>query len=206
MIEWSNISNKISYYSHEMRDFIPESSGFYAWYFPLWLYEDELVEYIRAVTKVFAFEEKADGLDGYLNLKSDLNWSSIDIKIKTLGCQISPCSDSLISEWNAAMSSPDAKAVLAEAMMISSILMPPLYVGKANNLRSRYDQHTSESGFKLRFESFIKKCGLQISVSDLIFCAVELESGTNMKLKNRELNELVEQVVMRMAAPPYSKQ
>jgi hypothetical protein len=205
LIEWSGISKRISYFTYEMKDFVPDSSGFYAWYFPLWLYDADLIEYIAKVSKVFSYEERADK-DGYVNILHDLNWSSLDLKIKLQGHQINPCSDSLVDDWNEAMSSDEAKSVLEEAMMTASIIMPPLYVGKADNLRSRYEQHTTDSSFKRRFDDFMHENKINISVSELIFCAVRLDPDTNVKMKTRKLNELVEQVVMRMAAPPYSKQ
>jgi len=187
-----------------MKDFVPDSSGFYAWYFPLWLYDSDLVDYIAKVSKVFSYEERTDK-DGYVNILHDLNWSSLDLKIKLQGHQINPCSDSLVDDWNEAMSSDEAKSVLEEAMMTASIIMPPLYVGKADNLRSRYEQHATDSSFKRRFDSFMRENKINITVSELIFCAVKLDPDTNVKMKTRKLNELVEQVVMRMAAPPYSQ-
>ena len=206
MIEWSSISKRISYHTYEMKEFIPDSSGFYAWYFPLWLYEEDLVKYISMVTKIFSYEDKADSTDGYVNILHDFNWSSLNLKVKLEGHQINPCSDSLISDWKEAMTSPEAREVLEQAMMTASIIMPPLYVGKADNLKSRYEQHTVHSGFKDRFDNFMKEVDVNITVADLIFCSVKLEPDLNIKLRKRKLNELVEQVIMRMAAPPFSKQ
>lgn len=205
MIEWSNISERISYYTYEMKEFIPESSGFYAWYFPLWIYDADLVEYIKLVTEVFAHEETADPSDGYVHMKKDLNWAHLKLKIKRERHQIKPCEDSLVEEWKEAMKSDEAKKVLEETMMTASIIMPPLYVGKADNLNTRYEQHTANSLFKERFEKRMKELELNIGVSQLIFCAVEIDPKTNVKLKNKRVNELVEKVVMRMAGPPFSK-
>src|SRR6266704_704361 len=96
-----------------------------------------------------------------------------------------------------------------QALMEASIFMPPLYLGKTDNLRVRYGQHVQGMGpeanvFHTRFTSFTQSLGLTLAVSDLLFVCVQTDRDTDRTLRDANLTELLEHVLMRVCKPPFS--
>ena len=84
-----------------------------------------------------------------------------------------------------------------------------LYVGKADSLCVRYDQHVNGTGrdegnFHGRFNEYSHRIGLGIRVRDLLFVCVRTTPVDARVLRRMKLNKLLEMVVMRLASPPFS--
>ena len=93
--------------------------------------------------------------------------------------------------------------------MEASLLMPPLYVGKADNLRVRYTQHVEGAGpeanvFHTRFTTFARSVGLPLTVSDLLFVCIRTDPDTDRALRDANVNELLEHILMQLCQPPFS--
>ena len=81
--------------------------------------------------------------------------------------------------------------------------MPPLYVGKAMNLRSRCFQHLdgNSSDFSERYVKYAEDSKLNARlVSDLILACVRMD-GDVSSVANSE--HLVEEILKAAARPPY---
>ena len=90
--------------------------------------------------------------------------------------------------------------------------MPPLYVGRTRNLRRRYSQHLSGRAprartFASRFASFTSERQLKLRVRDLLFVCIGTPSDIAHSLDrspHRDLNALIERVLMQFCRPPFS--
>ena len=113
--------------------------------------------------------------------------------------------------WRDMLQDGSLRQSFSEGLMEASILMPPLYVGKADNLRARYHQHVDDnpgdpSDFHRRFDEYAAQADLGLSVHDLLFVCVLTGHAKNKHLRSYGLNDLLEQVVMRLSGPAFSKQ
>ena len=113
----------------------------------------------------------------------------------------------------------DKKSIkdLEKMMLVGSILMPPLYIGKTNNLNIRCRQHRSnsnidENNFHSRFENFTSNKILENqerlltqNVEDLIFVCIKTDTLENTENVNTNSEELLEEIFKLFAKPPYSE-
>ena len=102
-------------------------------------------------------------------------------------------------------------------MLVASILMPPLYIGKTNDLRVRCRQHRSsskqeENNFHNRFENFTRnkklnngKEFLTTKVEDLIFVCIKTDTIGNLGGDESSTEVLLEEIFKLIATPPYGK-
>ena len=207
MISGKEFQDQVGYFNFKDREKIPNSAGFYAWFLPLWMYSEDLNDLIKIVSEVFSYEVSCvDDPENFVNKDIDFNWSHLKLKIKHLKRTTKPIPFELVDSWSEVVSNEESKLAAQKAMMLASIYMPPLYVGKSDDLKGRYEQHISESTFKVRFESNIKKLGITLSVHDLLFSCILIDSDVAKELRKYKLNELIEKAIMRMSNPPYSKQ
>jgi hypothetical protein len=136
-----------------------------------------------------------------------LNWDVIDLELRRVAA--AEATPGLQKQWAQVMALPDVRAVFERSLMEASIFMPPLYVGKADNLRERYEQHVegARAGvntFHNRFTEFARRNSMTLSLSDLLFVCVETPLEDNRLLRALGLNELLEQLLMRLCRPPFS--
>ena len=173
---------------------IPEASGVYAWYAPLYIFEHasapEMVEfYNRLFLWELAGNDKGE-------VDAQLAWKRIKLKLKPHERH-----DPLKQESNQKILE-DSK--VRKWLKCAGVFTPPLYVGMATNLRSRYEQHAegadaSVGNFAGRIGAAIKKLNHHLTVDSLIFAYME----THLAEKD---NHAIESFVMRAAMPPFSKQ
>jgi hypothetical protein len=93
--------------------------------------------------------------------------------------------------------------------MEASILMPPLYVGKADYLKARYSQHVAGVGgganvFHTRFTRFATSQDIPLSVQDLLFVCIKADPTIESVFRGANLNILLEHVLMLLCRPPFS--
>ena len=95
-------------------------------------------------------------------------------------------------------------------MLKCSLFMPPLYVGKTDNLSRRCYQHVSGSGkgsFHKRYTEYARKNGLPyIKVSDLLFVCIPIKFYNDKTTEeNDKITLLMETLLKNLASPPFSK-
>ena len=95
---------------------------------------------------------------------------------------------------------------LRKIIMRASILLSPLYVGKASNLKIRCYQHIngngSDNSFHKRFEDYANKVNSKSKkVSDLLFVAIKTEETQG---ESQESEKLVEGILKNLVKPKYS--
>jgi hypothetical protein len=118
-------------------------------------------------------------------------------------------SEPWVHAWQSVTSSESVFQEFQQSLLKASIFMPPLYVGKADNLNTRCGQHLAgvagANDFHRRFEDFARKIELPIrSVRKLVFACVR--TGASLGPLNdapSPVHELVEGIMKSICAPPY---
>ena len=119
-------------------------------------------------------------------------------------------SEPLRRAWLEITSSETLFPEFQQCLLKASILMPPLYVGKADNLNTRCRQHlqidSDDNTFHRRFEDFARSLKLPISsVRQLVFACVR--TGPPHDKENditlSPVHELLEGVMKSLCGPPY---
>lgn len=173
---------------------IPENSGVYAWHAPLYFFDNtsprEAVEFYN---RLFLWEL---GGDSKGKVHAELAWKRIQLKLKPHE-RHDPLEKKEVAETL-------EKEDVQKWLKCAGIFTPPLYVGRATNLRARYQQHSQADrdgtgDFAGRFGNSIKQLNLTLRVSSLIFGYVETGLTDNE-------NHVIESFLMRAAMPPFSKQ
>ena len=202
---WRDVGKRIGFFTKETRRLIPEAPGCYAWFIPLWIYFENLPKMLEVLNKVSLFEP---GDDGKATLLARFAWDGVRIEAeKVPTVQVGDASH---ETWRRVMSDQALRARFQQALMEASIFMPPLYVGKTTNLRVRYNQHVEGVGdssvnvFHNRFSEFATRCGLPLSVRDLLFVCVQTDRETDKALVEGGVTDLLEHVLMRICRPPFS--
>lgn len=203
---WRNVEQRIGFFTKETSALIPERPGCYAWFLPLWVYTQDLSALLRLVEKVLLYDPDTGALSER-RIPLTLNWDVIHLELRRL-CA-AEATQRLQEQWSQVMALPDVRTVFERSLMEASIFMPPLYVGKADNLRERYEQHVEGTSVRLntfhhRFTEFARQNDMVLSLSDLLFVCVETPLDDNRLLRELGLNELLEQLLMRLCRPPFS--
>jgi hypothetical protein len=206
---WRNISKRIGFYTKETQSSIPDLSGIYAWFVPLWIVDDDIETFISLISNYYLYDPIVEGI-AQKTLCADFNWESYQVQLKKgVSKSVFP-SKEIVLQWKDMMKDEKKKEAFSNALMEASIFMPPLYVGKADNLRDRYNQHVSgktiseKNTFYKRFSSFKEKNNLRFRVNDLIFACILTDTKTSETFREANLNWLLEQVVMRLCRPTFS--
>ncbi len=207
--ELLDLNKKIKYYTFETFNNVPSESGVYAWFYPLRLKNRELKAFIDEIDLVFNF--CTDGNETG-KPRADVNMGWRKYSLETEFKEISKTS-SFIEEWrqlfiNAAKSG-DSNDIeeLKKIIFISSIFMPPLYIGKATNLFDRCQGHISgtkdESNiFHHRFKNYTTTHKMSCrNVEDLILACI---STKQFNLNEKKYESLVERILMNLIKPIYS--
>jgi len=179
----------------------------------------ELADFYR---KVFALDslfvggseltEKEYTLDRHTR-----SWQSVSIKTEVTISPGGELPEECQKLWENVRSDPKKKEAFNNSLMAASLLMPPLYIGKSNNLSQRYNEHIKKSTFNNRFRAFCHSHKIRLDVHNLLFCCVSLDSESERLMMNddddsgdhvdtKDSNLLLEHILMKSARPPFSKQ
>jgi hypothetical protein len=214
-------SQRLKIFTYDDMDSIPGSPGTYAWFFPLHLFNnyDHVQDLADCFRKVFAVDSLFVGESRFKEKEYSKNrqtrsWQTVSIKSEI---HISPDgrlpSDSQ-EIWEAVKSEPQKKKVFVESLLAASLFMPPLYIGKSNDLKARYKAHIKDSGFNERFTAFSLAEDIPLQVHDLIFACLSLDVGSEEIMSSKmsedsdaddSMNYLLEHILMKAATPPFSK-
>jgi hypothetical protein len=208
--ELLNLHEKLKYYSLETFKNIPPEPGVYAWLYPLRIKNRELKSFIEEINLVFNFYHDG-GEEKKPKAEVDLGWRkySIETDFKEISN-----SSSFLNEWKdlwlkaAETGEKNDIDKLQKIIFISSIFMPPLYIGKAIDLNVRCQQHIvgksniKENVFHNRFKNFATTHKLSCrNIEDLVFACI---STKTFQLEEKKYENLIEKILMNLIKPIYS--
>lgn len=200
----TSADGRLGFYTKESRNRIPEFPGCYAWFLPLWIYQKDLDGFIRFVNTFFSYEETPEK-----EVEAPFTWESVNLRVRR-SVKIR-ANDENRTTWQRILSDLEAKDALQQVLMEATLLTPPLYVGRTNNLKRRYLQHTGGDRDKntlcTRFTEHVAKHGFKIGVRDLLFICIQTQKDVSLifdDLGEKDLNLLIEQILTQFCRPPFS--
>lgn len=185
---------------------IPDTPGVYAWYYPLRIVSLEIEVLLRELTTVFNFDSTVEGPVAW---QSDIQlcWRRLLLEAKEAPRHegLSPV---LTDRWNKIACDETALAAFRQQLLAASILLPPLYIGKAEKLQTRCFQHirgNNDNGFHSRFETFAAKNRLTSPrVEKLIFACIGVQHSKDQDETHEEsAARLLEGILQLAGCPPY---
>jgi len=200
---WRNVGNEISFFTEETFKDIPSVSGVYAWFYPLRLTTKNIDEFINEVQLVLNYDCDSNGSPSREN-SIKFGWDIIHQKI-----DFAPKNYDLNSFrhiWQKIANDQDKFDNFRKVIMRASILLTPLYVGKASNLKLRCQQHINgtakDNNFNARYENYAQKLNISSkSVKDLLFVILKTDEKGDV---STESEKLVEAVLKNLIKPKYS--
>lgn len=201
--ELTSVDGRLGFYTQETRELIPEQPGCYAWFLPLWIYENDLNELMKIVGEVYGYEQDPERTPSV-----EFTWTSVDLRVG-LHSRVRPIAEDLNTTWSRIIADDEAKEALEQLLLESSLLMPPLYVGRTGNLKGRYQQHVAgtrgRNDFHARFSDCIAKSDFSLTMSDLLFVCVSTHDELTKRLDEFPgVERLIEQILMQFCRPPFS--
>jgi len=208
---WIDVSNRIGFFTNESSGMIPNEPGIYAWFIPLWppKNEENAKDYIEKITNFFSYDFYIGGNNKKATASTKFNWEEIFVSLEK---NIITETGSTVEElWGEMKKNLDSSKAFSQALMEATILLPPIYVGKTDDLKGRYLSHVKgtmdKNDFHSRFSDFVDTANYKLAVSDLLFVCIKTSREVNnvfINKRNKGLNFLLEQVIMRIARPPFS--
>lgn len=211
--ELLGLDEKIKYYSFETFKNVPSDPGVYAWFYPLRIIGTDLSGLVDEVNFIFNFNHDS-ATDGNSKIVSSLGWRDYSLETKFKELEVT---SSLYSMWDTYVSQysencefiENSKEIkdLKRIIFTSSVFLPPLYIGKTNNLHRRCDEHISGSpdinSFHNRFKKHVEynnnvNCR---DVEDLLFACINTRDFNNLPDENEVL---VESILMNLIKPIFS--
>ena len=198
----TDADSRLAFYTSETAHKNPEVPGCYAWFVPLWIYDDDLPKLMQIVRDLRSYDNPPER-----QVSAGFTWHSIDLRVRRT--ERIPISGEVTETWRKVLADPPARHAMQRLLLEASILMPPLYVGRTNSLKRRYTQHTKTAGshFHERFALHTQTLGISLPVSDLLFaclCTDTTVSNDLGRFDDRELTSLIEHILMNACRPPFS--
>ncbi|MCF8001393.1 MAG: hypothetical protein K9K32_00490 [Halanaerobiales bacterium] len=203
------LNEKINYYTFETFNEIPAQPGVYAWFYPLRIRTNKIDSFINDISNVFNFYwDTENNKVAERSVSGEIGWRRYEFK--TMLKKINENSK-VVDKWKEMHSNPKERSKkeideIKKIVFISSIFMPPLYIGKSNNLYNRCQQHVrggneNDSSFHNRFEKYAEDKNLSHNtVQQLIFACIR--TG-DFKLEN-DYENLIETILIKSIKPIYS--
>lgn len=203
----TSADGRLGFYTKESRNRIPEFPGCYAWFLPLWLYREDLDGLMQIVCGLLSYDKVPEK-----EVDAPFTWESIKLRVRRRA-EIR-INDEIRTTWRRVLANDETKKALQQILMEASLLMPPLYIGRTNNLKRRYLEHTgtgrahfSKNNFHFRFTEHVEELELKIGISDLLFACIETQKDLDRNfpdVKKDDFNVLIEQILMQFCRPPFS--
>jgi|APSaa5957512535_1039671.scaffolds.fasta_scaffold09611_4 hypothetical protein len=213
---WRDISKYINVYTSENFDDVPSKPGVYAWYYPIKVPSKDISDLSLELASILDYDSAIqDSVSGSADVK--FNWKTTKVKIsEESNVKLKPSSK---KTWGELIPDEELYVDFRKVLLASSILMPPLYIGKTNNLLRRCIEHRKGSGssedkneFHTRFEEYTKTKILENGknfytneVEDLIFVCIRASASSLDDNKENGIEELLENILQVIAKPPYSR-
>ena len=207
---WRNINQEIGIFWKGRWDEVPAGPGVYAWFYPLRISTYDLGAFLEDVSKVLSFDARSNG-PASRSLRARLTWEEIALQVR-----LEPSSQRVPQDvettWSKIASDPATFERLRRVVMRGSLLMPPLYVGKAGSLSVRCHQHLAGSAnndFHRRYQEFAQRMGLRAAdVNDLLFACIRTGSDSlpegDLQGDEDPIEGVVEEILKRACRPRYS--
>lgn len=204
---WRNLPNRVGFYTKENRHNIPVAAGIYAWFVPLHLYREDCDSLLDLIHRFYFYDAILQESTTQRSTTIDFSWDSLDVQVEKRAKRNT--STEIGELWDQMMSDKEQKRAFSRALLEATVLMPPLYVGKADDLKARYEGHLSAAGgennnFHNRFANFSHEMKLGLRITDLLFVCIRTEPDISNVLRKSNLNKLLEQMMLRLARPPFS--
>ena len=126
------------------------------------------------------------------------------MKWKNIRFKVEPKGDNLEESNQARIQKNEVKNTIEKM----GVLGPPLYIGMADNLQSRYSQHVLQGksqrtkkakNFSHRLNQFLQRFDIKLAIDDIIFAYVEMD------LEKEDIRAL-ENFLIRAIMPPFNEQ
>ena len=200
---WKTLHQDFGVYYKGRFDLVPATPGVYAWFYPLRVTSRDYKEFISQVNTVHDFDAYCDDLTEKEGV-APLAWREIQwcFAIRAKPPQLRRSLEEL---WSTIVKDEDAFNRIRRILLRASLLMPPLYVGKTNNLHIRCGQHQGGVGssFRSRYRTFARENRLPwAEVSDLLFTCIRTEE---LSQEFRDSEALVEALLKQICKPPYGR-
>ena len=202
-----NLGNSVGVFWKGRFDRVPASPGVYAWFYPLRINSYNLEDFVGEVHRIQSFDAVCRG-EAVANLKHYFAWRTVGLRLKVTPRKFT-LPPGVEDSWDRIVQDPDRFERLRRVVLRSTILMPPLYVGKTVNLNVRCQEHihgTGKGDFHTRFESFAEGVRTPCRrVSDLLFFCVETDEVVPTDDPDRvPLEDVVEEILKFTCNPVYS--
>jgi hypothetical protein len=200
---WRRVNQEILFFTADTFNDVPAVAGIYAWFYPLRIVTNNIDEFIEEVQIILNYDCETKGAPSRES-KSDINWETFIQKIEIQSKKVDL--SSFQHTWDEFSKDQKKFDDLRKIIMRASILLSPLYVGKASNLKIRCYQHIngngSDNSFHKRFEDYANKVNSKSKkVSDLLFVAIKTEETQG---ESQESEKLVEGILKNLVKPKYS--
>jgi len=217
---WQNFSDNIQFFTYKTRFRIPEESGLYAWYLPFHIWNGDISKAVNFYQAAMLYDsgvgDKNKQFESTGKAKREnefkFNWDRINVSIEKL-----PSTRRTdFPNWNKLKADEESYKSIEEALMKATILSRPLYVGRAKDIKVRYNDHINgNSGFYKRFSAFIDDFNqnikiestedktIPLKITDLIFAALPI--GNVLETFDEDSTTLIESVLMNIIQPPFSR-
>ena len=212
---WRDISKYINIYTKRNFDDVPSKPGVYAWFYPIELPSMNIGDLAVELSSILNYDSKLKD-EPISHSKIHFNWKDTEVSIAEVPHSSIP--KHTYDKWDKISKDRESLLHLRKIMLVSSILMPPLYVGKTNNLLRRCNEHRNscedKNGFHNRFEKYTKNKKLvngrefnSKTIEDLIFVCIKTdfnESHTILE-EDGKFEDLLEEILKIIAKPPYGE-
>ena len=190
---------------------VPDVPGVYAWYYPLRIRSPVLGDLIDEINTVFSFDSLMRGrAEGEATI--ELCWRTLGLHVGESPRHVK-LPPKLVDTWDSLIGDIESEGCqrFRRSLLASSILLPPLYVGKTSSLQLRCHQHirgAGDTGFHDRFETFAAAKRLHSTrVESLLFACVRLEQDDEPDTKKDagtdDVPRLLEAILQIGARPPF---
>jgi hypothetical protein len=201
---------------------IPNKPGVYAWFYPLFVYEDDTlnsffkrVEYVISYNGVKGEVNDINEICSVMKFANSTAFSKTEIIKKDFFRNLN---DSYAQSWDLMKCDQQRWTEFKNQLLAASIFLRPLYIGKADNLLVRINQHLNDqrgaNSFACRFEEHMKKMpviygenskvmsGLDgsVNMSDLHLSYIEFNDELHTNT-----NKLLEKILQHFIQPNFSE-
>ena len=195
--------SKLGLYTSETRNGIPASPGCYAWFLPLWIYTDDFDDLVRAISKILHYDPRS-------NAHRTVKFSKDQLDLHIVKSVETSVIESHRKTWDELLQSDESRDQVQKVLLETSMFMPPLYVGRTNNLQRRYAEHTGgiqgKNDFFNRFTDYVTKEFFKIEVADLLFVCIRTSHDFASKSNQRDdISDLIEHMLIRLSRPSFSE-
>lgn len=203
-------------------DNIPNKPGVYAWFYPLFVYEDDTlnsffkrVEYVISYNGVKREVDDMDEVCSVMRFANSTAFNKTEIIKKDFFRYLN---DTYAEIWDLLKGNPQRWTEFKNQLLAASIYLRPLYIGKADNMLLRINQHLNNqrgiNSFAHRFEEHMKKMPLiygenfkimsgldgSVNMSDLHLSYIEFNDELHTNT-----NKLLEKILQHFIQPNFSE-